>query len=195
MLEDKVAIIKEEGIPVQIVRTPTINTMALIGRIQRSGNDFFSLESQRKGVFLPDTILVNGDIIHDVILNIDYLAISVFPEIINQITVAYHALLIKCNAKITVISFAEEAINGHIKQIPNTPVTLKAYRQMASEKLKQLDSGLVQDSKFVIYTSVNDAIQLNSQVLIDTDKFKVSGVDTTSFENLMAVQLTPDIRK
>lgn len=195
MYDEKIDIIHEEGTPVQIIRNSTVDTVALIGMVVKSSFEMFAIENMRKGVFLPNINLINGEEIRDVIRDDYFITMGVYPEIYEGKVVSYITMLLKCNAEMTISSYKRTADeNGNIKTVLDSTSNIKGYKLMDSEKVKQFDSGILPDAKAVVYIPYNSSIVVGSQVTLNNSKYKVLGVDSGSFENTLVLQLGTDVR-
>lgn len=201
MFYDKQSIIESEGVNVNIYDITSLLTSskALIGRSNRTGNVMLPLEAYRKGIFLPQSNIKNGNIVRNLVTDEAYIVVSSFNEIIDNHLCAINTMMIKCNVVIDIVGDGEETADD-VGNIYKTKITkasdLNAYLEINNLNLTQYKEGLYPNNKYNLYIpSLN--ISLLDQIVVKSLQnnliLKIVGIDNLSYENLIVLTVTSDV--
>jgi hypothetical protein len=201
MFYDKQSIIESEGVDVNIYGITSLLTSskALIGRSNRTGNVMLPLEAYRKGMFLPQSNIKNGNIVKNLVTNETYIVVSSFNEIIDNRLCAINTMMIKCNVAIDIIGDGEETADD-VGNIYKTKITkasdLSAYLEIDNLSLTQYKAGLYPNNRYSLYIPSLD-ISLLDQIIVkslhDNLVLKIVSIDNLSYEDLVVLTVTSDV--
>lgn len=200
MVDEKRAIILSEGISVQLLDyqgTLQATSKALLGRFTKTNEA--GLEHHRKGVFLPDLDVKNGDLILAVATNEHYLVLATMDEIIEDKVASKIAKLLACNTELKVEGISQIAdANGNIRKTPVVKVYgLKCHITSITAQLRQYNPGLHPDAQFRIYCPVFDIDLLDKVTMQVNGKsvpLKVMATDYISFSGVVILDVKSETR-
>lgn len=200
MFYDKQSIIKSEGVDVDIYDISSILTSskALIGRSNRTGNVMLPLEAYRKGMFLPETNIKNGNIVKNSKTGESYIVVSSFNEVIDGLVCAIDVMMLKCNVIVDIIGYVETAdeVGNIYKTEVHKATNLSAYLEINNIDLNQYKEGLYPNNEYSLYIPSLD-ISLLDRIIVKSLKnnlvLKIVGVVNWSYENLNILTVTSDV--
>ncbi len=203
MIQGKRKIILKEGVPVEVISVlggEVQTTIALVGRASKQFNNTASLESHRRGHFLPEITVDSGYIIHNLVTDDYYVVVSTYDEVIENQKAATVAHMVRSNGVIDVSGEVEVADeNGNIKKLAQIKYAdLRVYAQGITFDLMQYQLGFFADSKFILYAP---GVDIN---ILDRIVFKVGGrqiplkvttTDYISYPGLVLIQVHAETRR
>ena len=199
--KEKYKIISRHGSPVT-VKPPSgssYETKALVGRATQLSSSTISLESTRRGYFLPDVDINNGHIIENYITGDTYLAIARYPEVYNGKILSVALIMYVCNAVVDIYGVTDSYDEyGNRTQNPNPVVTdAPCYIQRVSADLRRYDPGLHEDAEDVIYlqgceAGLMDTIEIKN--VTPTKKVKAVDINNYLFEGVTRIQVKSETR-
>lgn len=199
MVKTKQAIIKRQGVPVEILGTDQ-HTIALIGRASKQFSNTVSLESHRRGFFLPEVVVDSGSLVRDGVIDETYLVVGAYKEVINRQIVSTVGHMLVCNALISVEGEIEDADEyGNIKKETVPKATdLPVYVQAVNADVRFSYPSLHSEAEKVIYCSLLDVDLLDKIYLIDEggsrQTFEAVAIDLFTFPGLSLLQVKADVR-
>lgn len=200
----KARIIKMQGNDVQVKRyvsgIPVVTeTKALIGRMNKTVTNMKQLESYKEGIFLPDSGVDSGDFVYNASQGENYVVSAVYPEPFKNTTISLVVNLLKCNHLLLVKNLDKVAdARGNLK---NELVTkyegIPCFVEQVTNELKQMDSGILPETEYQIYTSaldIKETDQVSLHVRGAEDRFKVVALDYVTYPSMLVVQVCRDVR-
>jgi len=202
MIETKRKIILSEGVPVSITdRTGNVvDTKALIGRANKQFDNTVSLETHRRGQFLPDVVVDSGFIVANSTSLEEYLTIAVYPEVVRGQLVSRVSHMFVCNCTVDIRGIVETATpSGQIKRQDVVKMAgQKAYVQALSGDLKQYEAGLHEDAEYRVFAPVTD-VSLLDKLIIHFDSFviplKIVHLNFLTYSGIVVIQACSETRK
>lgn len=205
MKRAKARIIKSEGNEVRVTRYLTMSpiefeTIALLGRMEKSPTNMKRLESFKQGVFLPGDGIESGDFIYNIPQNEHFVVSANHIETHRNQHLSTVADLLKCNHLIGVISMQEVADNrGNVKYLPVTTYeAIPCYIEKVTSDLRQIQAGIHPDTEFLVYTSSIDVDEEDQIQFFDhsTKKpYKVIATDYVTYPMMVVIEIRSDVRK
>jgi hypothetical protein len=202
VVREKQAIVRREGVPVDIVDTDGVvaSTRALIGRASKQFNSTLSLEHFRRGYFLPEVPVDNGYVCHNIPANEDYILVAVYPEMIRGKVATNASHMMVCNSTLDIMGDDIETADdrGNITKEPQVKYSqLKCHTQVNSPDLKLYDTGLHPDTEYVIFAPGVQIAELDRIILtngIQTLPLKVIQPDYISYPGVVVLQVKSETR-
>lgn len=203
MIEEKRAIIEEEGLPVTVYDPHNdieFQTTALLGKATRQFFSEISLESHRQAQFLPELPIKNGLTVVNNITNEKYLIVASYNEIIDSMKCSTVVRMILCNTVMSVFTMTEDADErGNIKKVPMIKYSdVNVYAEALGGDLKEKSPGIQYESKFKVY-SPNIKIDYTDSIALMLDGenvlFKLTGKDTLTFKGVAMIDIVSETRR
>jgi uncharacterized Zn-binding protein involved in type VI secretion len=203
MIEIKQALIVSEGVPVTVtaIDGTVTDTNALIGRGSRTANSSaVTLESNRKGQFLPSVTVGGGSIVNVPTSGEDCIIVAAMKEVIQGQLAAIVTHMYVCNARVTVSGVEETADeNGNRTKTPVVKASdLQSFIETLTAELRQYDPGLHSDAEYRIYCPSVDITLLDKITVIMNGRsvpLKVVATDYLSYEGVVVIQVCSETRK
>lgn len=203
MIDIKRDIILSEGVPV-LIKTgdaDPVPTTILIGRASKQFNSTVSIESNRRGQFLPEVPVQSGSLVLNELVNEKYLVVASMPEILQGEVAATITHMFTCNATITV-SGVVETLNDRGDLKKETVVkfaNLDCHAESNRSSLQQKDPGYFVDCEFLVYAPVTAPISSLDKLILtsaeETRALKVVNTDYLTYNGLVEIQLSSETRK
>jgi hypothetical protein len=199
---NKSRLILHEGSPVRVTSARSgevTETTALVGRATKQFDNTISLETNRRGHFLPQIQIENGDSVVHLVTGDNYLVIATMSEVMKATVVANIGHLYICNCSVSVLGVQESADNnGNRINMPVQKVEgQRAYIQTLNAQLKQYDVGLHPDAEYKLFLP-RAPIDLMDRVMVTEDEvtidMKVVATDFLSYKGLVVVQVKTETR-
>lgn len=200
----KARIIKRQGNDVQVSRyvlgsLVTIETKALIGRMNKTVTNMKQLESYKEGIFLPDVDVDSGDFVYNVSQNENYVVSAVYPEPFKNKTISLVTNLLKCNHLLTVKTLKKVAdTRGNTKtELVVSYNGVPCFVEEVTNELRQIDAGIHPDTEYRIYTSaldIKETDQASIQIRGVEERFKVIARNYVTFPKMLVMEVSRDVR-
>jgi hypothetical protein len=200
MVKRKQKIIQSRGktVLVENLEGNTFETKALIGRAIKQFNSILSLESRRRGHFLPD-LIDNGFMVHDNELNQDFLSVGVYHESIKDQISSTVSYLILTNATMNVSRLKKEADDrGKITEVEEEVVQgMKVCIESVDLGINLYDVGFRPKSEFIIhskYFEVNlmDSIEVSNGT--QTQFLRIDSFDAITYPGVLILYASSNQR-
>lgn len=202
MIDTKMAIILSEGAPVDIISPAgiTVSTTALLGRASKQFNNTVSLETHRRGQFLPSEVIDSGYVVKNTVTDDYCLVVARYPEVIQNQKASEICHMFVCNCTINISSLEETADDrGKVSVVPVSKVSgQRAYVQALTADLKQYDAGLHPDAEYRIFAPYNNVTLLDKLTVLIGSKsipLKVVHLDYLTYEGIITIQVCSETRR
>lgn len=203
MIEDKIELITEYGVPVE-VRDSNLNmvdeTIALIGKASTGTITETSLEYHRIGQFIPGTNIEVGNLVENKITKATYLVLAHMPEVIDNEICAIVTRFAECNSSMSVYNFTEDAdddgniFNSRVDKFVHLPIYIKS----TALDLTGTDLGAMPTANIVIVAPSVDMDILDTlevDLVNKVQKLKIESLDYISYRGLCIITASIDTRK
>lgn len=200
----KARIIKKQGNDVQVTRyvsgSPVMKeTVALIGRMNKTLANMKQLESYKEGIFLPDMDIDSGDFVYNTSQSENYVVSAVYPEPFRNQTISLVTTLLKCNHLLNVKNMQKVAdTRGNLKsELVTVYKAIPCFVEEVTNELRQTDAGIHPDTEYQVYTTaldIKETDQVSLRVRGAEDKFKVIALNYVTFPQMLVIQVSRDVR-
>ncbi|WP_426455299.1 hypothetical protein ACP26L_36390 (plasmid) [Paenibacillus sp. S-38] len=203
MIDIKRDIILTEGTEMEIIPvsgTPSLTT-ALVGRASKQFDSSVSLETHRRGQFLPEAAVKTGDVLRHTVASESYLVISTLNEIIQNEVAAIVAHMFICNSAITVSGVTETLTpRGDVKKVDAVKFAdLICYSSSKSARLHQKDPGVLIENDYTIYAPATTPISTLDKLRLTAGTtavpLKVIDTDYITYPGLVVIEACVETRK
>jgi hypothetical protein len=201
MVKRKQKLIQSRGKKV-LVEDPqgnTYETPALIGRAVKQFNNILSLESRRRGHFLPDMIS-NGSMVNDFELDQDFLSVGVYSEFIKNKVTSNVCYLLLTNAIMNIKRISKTADDrGRISEVEDDVVSgAKVCIEQVDLGLGLYDVGYRPKSEFIIYSKffeldLMDSIEIDNGVQVQN--LRLDSFDAITYPGVIILNVSTNQRK
>lgn len=203
MVEDKIELITEYGVPVEI-RDSRLNlmeeTIALVGKASTGNITETSLEYHRIGQFIPGVSVEVGNLVENKITKATYLVLAHMPEVVDQEICATIARFAECNSTMSVYNFEEDAdengniFNSRVDKLVHLPIFVKNsvldLTNTAIGAMPTADITIVAPS---VDIDIMDTLEVD--LINRVEKLKVKSLDYISYPGLCIINVSIDTRK
>lgn len=203
MIEDKIELITEYGVPVEI-RDSNLDmmdeTIALIGKASTGNITETSLEYHRIGQFIPGTNVEVGNLVENKITNATYIVLAHMPEVIDNEICAIVTRFAECNSTMSVYNFMEDAdengniFNSRVDKFVHLPIYIKS----TALDLRGTDLGAMPTANITIVAPSVDMDVLDTlevDLVNRVQKLKIESLDYISYRGLCIITASIDTRK
>lgn len=203
MVEDKIELITEYGVPVEVKDSNlsiVAETIALIGKASTGNITETSLEYHRVGQFIPGTHVEVGNLVENKITEATYLVLAHMSEVIDNEICAIVTRFAECNSTMSLHNFTEDAddngniFNSRVDKLVNLPVYIKS----TALDLVSTNVGAMPTARIII-VAPSVAIDILDTLEVDlvnkVQKLKIESLDYVSYRGLCIVETSLDTRK
>lgn len=203
MIEDKIELITEYGVPVE-VRDSSLSivdeTIALIGKASTGNITETSLEYHRIGQFIPGTHVDVGNLVENKITGATYLVLAHMPEVIDNEICAIVTRFAECNSAMSLYNFTEDAdengniFNTRVDKLVNLPIYIKS----TALDLVSTNIGAMSTAQIVIVAPSVDIDVLDTlevDLVNRVQKLKIESLNYVSYRGLCIIEASLDTRK
>ena len=203
MVEDKIELITEFGVPVE-VRDSNLNlmeeTIALVGKASTGNITETSLEYHRIGQFIPGTNVEVGNLVENKITKATYLVLAHMPEVVDNEICAIIARFAECNSSMSVYNFEEDAdengniYNSRVDKLVHLPVYVKnTVLDLSGTSVGSLPTADITIIAPSVDIDILDTIEVD--LVNRIEKLKVKSIDYISYPGLCILNVSIDTRK